>query len=308
VQIRKRELNEEMMVVLMSESPIHSGLILSLKNVHKSYGDIIAVNDLTLEINRGEIFGLLGPNGAGKSTCIGLAVGLLHSDKGEVNFNGAGSPTRPDVRTRIGVAPQALALYEDLTAEENLSFFGSLQDLRGSRLAERVNWALEFVGLQDRRRDRAKTYSGGMKRRLNLAVALLHDPELLLLDEPTVGVDPQSRNAIFDNILALKEKGRTIVYTTHYMEEVQKLCDRVGVIDHGKLLALDTVDGLIRSYGGKNVVVARGEKGEVRIETDNPVEELSRLHGEGALSEFRWERPDLETVFLNLTGRSLRDE
>ncbi|MDP6958230.1 MAG: ABC transporter ATP-binding protein [Planctomycetota bacterium] len=282
--------------------------MLRLTDVRKSYGEIIAVEKLSLEIKQGEIFGLLGPNGAGKSTCVSLSVGLLDCEEGSVDFNGAGSPTVPAVRAKIGVAPQALALYEELTGEENLRFFGSLQDLKGSRLNERVDWALQFVGLADRSTDRVKTYSGGMKRRLNIAAALLHDPELLLLDEPTVGVDPQSRNAILENILALKAKGRTIVYTTHYMEEVQKLCDRVGIIDYGKLLALDTVDELIRKHGGKNVVFAKSESGEVRIETDDPVEELSRLHAEGGLSEFRWEKPDLETVFLNLTGRSLRDQ
>jgi ABC-2 type transport system ATP-binding protein len=170
-----------------------------------------------------------------------------------------------------------------------------------------VSWALDFVQLSDRRRDYVKTYSGGMKRRLNLAVALVHNPPLLLLDEPTVGVDPQSRNAIFDNILALRKEGRTILYTTHYMEEAQRLCDRVGIMDRGKLLALDTVENLIRAHGGKDAVVAEWDGGEERIETADPVAELRKLQERGRLLRFRVERPTLESVFLNLTGRHLRD-
>jgi ABC-2 type transport system ATP-binding protein len=253
------------------------------------------------------VFGLLGPNGAGKTTTVNMAVGLLRPDQGTIEIDGVGSPDQPDVRAKIGVATQALALYDDLTGEENLSFFGKLQGLAGRRLAERVAWALEFVALADRRRDRVKTYSGGMKRRLNMAVAVIHDPPLLLLDEPTVGVDPQSRNAIFENILALRQQGRTVVYTTHYMEEAQRLCDRVGIIDHGRLLALDTVDRLIAAHGGRSILIADRGDGEMRVETDEPLAELLRLQKEGPLQRFRVERPDLERVFLHLTGRELRD-
>ena len=281
--------------------------MLRLNHIRKTFGPIVAVDDLTLEIRRGEIFGLLGPNGAGKTTTINMAVGLLAPDAGTIELDGSDSPARPAARRKIGVAPQTMALYDDLGAEENLAFFGRLYGLAGRRLAERVAWSLDFVGLTERRRDRAKTYSGGMKRRLNLAIALVHDPMLLLLDEPTVGVDPQSRNAIFDSILALKAEGRTIVYTTHYMEEAQRLCDRVGIMDHGKLLALDTVDSLIAARGGKSVVTAQGPDGEVRIETDDPLAELARLRENGKLAHFRLDGPDLEVVFLNLTGRHLRD-
>ncbi|MCO6436843.1 MAG: ABC transporter ATP-binding protein [Phycisphaerae bacterium] len=281
--------------------------MLQLCAVRKSFGATRAVDDLTLEIQRGEIFGLLGPNGAGKSTTVALSVGLLVPDGGTVSINGGGAPTNPAVRAQIGTAPQALALYEDLSAEDNIRFFGRLQGLTGRRLRERVAWALDFVGLTERRRDRVKTYSGGMKRRANLAVAIVHDPPLLLLDEPTVGVDPQSRNAIFEKILALREHGTTVIYTTHYMEEAERLCHRVGIIDHGRLLDLDSVDGLIRRHGGRSVVRAETDRGEVRVETDDPVAELVRLQTETRLSSFRLEQPDLETVFLNLTGRSLRD-
>jgi ABC-2 type transport system ATP-binding protein len=236
-----------------------------------------------------------------------MAVALLPPDAGTVELDGAGSPAVPGVRAKIGVAPQALAIYEELTGRENVTFFGRLQGLGGRTLTERTDWALEFVGLSDRQGDRAKAYSGGMKRRLNMAVALVHDPPLLLLDEPAVGVDPQSRNAIFDNITALKEKGCTVVYTTHYMEEAQRLCDRVSILDHGKLLALDTVPKLIADHGGQSMVVAQQEDGEVWIATDDPLAELEKLQGRGKLLSFHVERPNLEAVFLNLTGRSLRD-
>lgn len=281
--------------------------MLRLSNVRKSYGSLVAVDDLSLELRPGEVFGLLGPNGAGKSTTVNLAVGLLQPDSGEVSVNGNGSPARPEVRAKIGVAPQSLALYEELTGEENLYFFGKLQGLSGSPLADSVRKALELVGLTDRAKDRLKKYSGGMKRRLNLAVAVLHDPPLMLLDEPTVGVDPQSRNAIFENILDLKRRGRTIVYTTHYMEEAQRLCDRVGIIDHGKLLALDNVDKLIEAHGGKSVVKVERADGEQRIDTANPMEELTKLTKDPTVLRFSVDRPDLESVFLNLTGRNLRD-
>jgi len=281
--------------------------MLLLKNVRKAFGAIVAVDGLSLSIRQGEVFGLLGPNGAGKTTTVNMAVGLLKPDQGTIELDGAGSPDRPDVRAKIGVATQALALYDDLTGEENLSFFGKLQGLTGRRLAERVEWALEFMALADRRRDRVKTYSGGMKRRLNIAVAMIHDPPLLLLDEPTVGVDPQSRNAIFENIFSLRKHGRTVVYTTHYMEEAQRLCDRVGIIDHGRLLALDTVERLIAAHGGKSILVAERGDGEFRVDTDDPLAELLRLQKEGPLQRFRVERPDLERVFLHLTGRELRD-
>ena len=281
--------------------------MLRLTNLRKTFGDLVAVEDLTLEIERGEIFGLLGPNGAGKTTTVNMAVGLLVPDGGEVVVNGEGPPTDPRVRRSIGVAPQALALYDVLSGEENLAFFGRLQGLSGKALSERVGWALDFVGLTERRRDRVETYSGGMQRRLNMAVAFVHEPMLLLLDEPTVGVDPQSRNAIFENIQVLSEEGRTIVYTTHYMEEAQRLCNRVAILDRGKLLALDTVQNLIAAHGGRSVVHARLTDREVRVETDDPVAELTRLNRDGQLLHMSVDGPDLESVFLHLTGRRLRD-
>ena len=187
------------------------------------------------------MLGLLGPNGAGKSTTVNLAVGLLAPDEGRVVIEGAGNPRDPAVRARLGVAPQALALYDMLTGEENLRFFGEVYGLSGSRLARARALGLDFVGLTDRARDRVAHLLGRHEAALNLAAALVHDPQLILLDEPTVGVDPQSRNQIFDNILALKQLGRTLIYTTHYMEEAERLCDRVAIVDKGRLLALGTV-------------------------------------------------------------------
>ena len=260
--------------------------MLRLNNVRRVFGDITALDDLSLEIRRGEIFGLLGPNGAGKSTTVHIAVGLLVPDQGTVSIEGFGSPILPEVRARIGVAPQSLSLYGSLSAQENLAFFGRMYRLSGRRLEERIHSALEFVGLTDRRRDPVRNYSGGMKRRLNLAAAILHEPELILLDEPTVGVDPQSRYSIFENILELRGRGHTIVYATHYMEEAEKLCDRVGILDHGKMLALDTVPELTARHGSGAVLVVETMGQEVRIETRDPLSELNRLAALGPVGRF----------------------
>ena len=281
--------------------------MLTLEHVRKAYGSTVAVDDLSLSVRRGEILGLLGPNGAGKSTTVNLAVGLLAPDTGRVVIDGGGNPQSPSVRERLGVAPQALALYELLSGVENLRFFGEMYGLSGAALRHRVAWSLEFVGLTERSRDRVSDYSGGMKRRLNLASALVHDPELVLLDEPTVGVDPQSRHQIFENILDLKRQGCTLIYTTHYMEEAARLCDRVAIVDKGRLLALGTVDELLSRYGARPTLVAQTDQGEHRVETDDPLAELNRLAAVGTVAAFQLERPTLEQVFLQLTGRSLRD-
>lgn len=290
--------------------------------LEKSYGKIKAVDDVSFEIERGEAFGLLGPNGAGKTTTLSLMVGLLKPDSGQVTLKDHGVTTDPKARRKIGIAPQSLSLYEELSAEENLAFFGRLYDIPPSKLRDRVKWAIDFAGLSDRRRHRVKTYSGGMKRRLNFAAALVHSPDVVLLDEPTVGVDPQSRNHLFDAIEKLKADGLTIIYTTHYMEEAQRLCDRVAIIDHGKILDLDTVDGLISKHGGRSVVTAdlRHPPGEnvelpgsldelsLRFESTQPLEEIGQLVSSGLVFDtLQISRPDLETVFLSLTGRTLRD-
>ena len=266
-----------------------------------------AVDGLSLEVSRGEVFGLLGPNGAGKTTTVAMIAGLLAPDEGTVELVSLGSPRIPEVRRHIGVAPQALALYDGLSGEENVALFGQLYGLSADALALRVAAAIAFVGLQDRALDRVATYSGGMKRRLNLAVALVHEPELIVLDEPTVGVDPQSRNLIFDNIRALRSQGRTIVYTTHYMEEAERLCDRVAIVDGGRLLALGTVAELTLAHGARPVLVAEVAGKERRIPAHDPLAALNALAARERVESFRVERPDLEQVFLHLTGRHLRD-
>jgi len=251
-----------------------------------------------------------------------MLVGALKPDGGQVVIGTDGNPMLPEVRKQVGHAPQALALYEELTGEENAAFFAKLYGLTGRYLRDRVTAVLDLVGLTDRRKDYVSKYSGGMMRRLNLACALVHDPPILLLDEPTVGVDPQSRNLIFDQIERLRSQGRAIVYTTHYMEEAERLCDRIAIVDQGKVLAMGTLETLLQEHGGQSVVRAALEgappegmelpgpieEEELRFEADQPIHEVSRLV-EGGL-RFRTlhiDRPDLEGVFLNLTGRSLRD-
>lgn len=294
--------------------------MIEAQSLRKAYGANIAVDGLGFSIDPGETFGLLGPNGAGKTTTISMLVGLLRPDEGNVTVGG-GNPLEPSVRKLIGVAPQSLSLYDELSAKENLEFFGSLYGLAGSELRDRVAWSLEFAELQDRSRDRVGTFSGGMKRRMNIAVALIHQPKILLLDEPTVGVDPQSRNHIFESIRQLKKDGMTILYTTHYMEEAQKLCDRVAIVDHGKLMALDTVANLVDKHGGHSVVTGElnrfpenlklpghVEGMDVRFESDRPLEQVAELTGQGVqFQTLSIAQPDLESVFLTLTGRSLRD-
>jgi ABC-2 type transport system ATP-binding protein len=247
--------------------------MLTINHLRKSYGPLVAVDEVSFSVERGQLVGLLGPNGAGKTTTVSMVAGLLTPDKGDVLVGGAAlrGDTDPKKR-RIGLVPQDLALYDELSARANLRFFGALYGLSGAALDRAIVAALGLVGLGDRERDLVKTFSGGMKRRLNLAAGLLHDPDILLLDEPTVGVDPQSRNAIFDNLEELKRRGKALLYTTHYMEEVERLAERIVVIDHGRVIADDTLSSL-----------------------------QTRLPGVPG------ERVTLEAVFLTLTGRSLRD-
>lgn len=281
--------------------------MLHVHELRKSFGPLVAVDGVSFTLQPGEVFGLLGPNGAGKSTTISMAIGLLTPDSGRVEIAGAGSPSEPRVRAMIGVAPQALALYDELSGEENLRFFGRMQGLAGATLRTRVEAALEQVGLSDRRRDRAGTYSGGMKRRLNLAAAIVHDPPLVLLDEPTAGVDPQSRNNILEMVRRMSDAGKTVLYTTHYMEEAQKLCDRVAIIDKGRILAMGSVEELIRAHGGDSVVAIHRGDAEELVRTREPVIVLQGVLSAGDVTSVRIDRPDLEGVFLGLTGRRLRD-
>jgi ABC-2 type transport system ATP-binding protein len=309
--------------------------MLEVKALKKTYGKIVAVDGVTLRAGSAETIGLLGPNGAGKTTTVSMIAGLFPPDSGEVLIDG--SPLRGDtdpVKRKIGLVPQNIALYDELTALANLNFLGALYDLHGAGLKRAIGEALELVGLTDRSKDKVGTFSGGMKRRLNLAAALLHDPQILLLDEPTVGVDPQSRNAIFDNLETLKKRGKTLIYTTHYMEEAERLCDRIIIVDHGKVIANDTLHGLHRMLPVTNLLAIELEAPDgFNPESLRALPEVESaevnggvlkvgLHNltTGAPAVLRWlaendrpyqhvtsERPDLETVFLTLTGRKLRD-
>ncbi len=300
---------------LQEAAGLYDPPVLSLRGIVKRYGRVTAVDGLSLELRRGEVFGLLGPNGAGKTTTLSIAVGLVEPDAGEAVLIGAdgreiGRATEARVRARIGVCPQGDALYENLTARENLVFFATVQGVaRGERRA-RADELLGMVGLAERGGDLVRGYSDGMRRRLNLAAGLVHRPELVLLDEPTAGVDPQSRAAIYGIVEELRAARATVVYTTHSMDEAQRLCDRVAIIDHGRVLAMDTVDGLIDRYGGHAVVTVTraAPDGEVRTETDRPLEVLAGVDMQSpTVLGVRIDRPDLERVFLSLTGRSLRD-
>jgi len=298
-------------------------------SLKKQYGNIVAVDDVSFEVQKAETFGLLGPNGAGKTTTIKLLCGLLKPDAGTVTLDGKTDPGLIDVRLSLGVVPQTLAIYEELSAEENLRFFGRIYGLSGQKLKERVRDCLEIAGLSERSKERVSKYSGGMKRRLNMVCSLLHEPPILLLDEPTVGVDPQSRNLIFDTIEDIKKQGRTIIYTTHYMEEAQRLCERVAILDHGKILDMDTVENLITKHGGPSHIEAefeekppdpgrikslidnkdvQFEENEIRFQTEKPMESLAKLNSSGLrFGSLKIQTANLEDVFLNLTGRRLRD-
>jgi ABC-2 type transport system ATP-binding protein len=280
--------------------------MLRLAGLAKRYGSVVAVADLSLEVGRGEVFGLLGPNGAGKSTTLAMAMGLVRPDAGSVCYAELGSPEDARARRHLGFAPQTIALYDDLTAEENLRFLARLYAVEDAR--RRVAETLELVGLAQRARDRVRTFSGGMQRRLNLAAALVHAPALLLLDEPTAGVDPHSRASILDLVRRLASEGRGVVYTTHYMEEAERICDRVGVIDHGRLLDVGSVGELVARHGGRStVVIDRADGSEERLLSAEPLKDLATALSNGDVRGVRVERPDLESVFLALTGRSLRD-
>ncbi len=293
---------------------------IEVQDLTKTYGQVPALQGLSFSVLKGETFGLLGPNGAGKSTAIQILTGLLRADSGHALVD-RGQPHLAAIRRRIGVAPQGLSIYDELTATENLAFFGRLYGLSGTPLQHRIEWSLEFAGLQDRARHRAGTYSGGMRRRLNIAIALIHEPQVLFLDEPTVGVDPQSRNHIFESIQRLQKDGLTILYTTHYMEEARRLCDRVAIMDKGQLLALDTVPNLIAMHGGASKITADvafwptelsspslSREGKLLTTSPEPLKEVARWTSAGAkLNSLQISSPDLESVFLNLTGKSLRD-
>ena len=312
-----------------------SRLLLEVTGLRRSFGELQAVKDVSFTIDEGETYGLLGPNGAGKTTCISMVTGVLRRDAGEVRLDGVRVATTSRAgREAIGFVPQDLAIYPDLTARENLMFFGRLYAMSGAVLRSRIAEVLQVVGLADRANTLAKTYSGGMKRRLNIAVGLLHRPKLLILDEPTVGVDPQSRNAILESVEKLSGEGVAVLYTTHYMEEAERLCDRVGIIDEGELKAEGTRRELVELVGGEDLirleasgdlseasVAVRGlegvksvevQRGTMQVVTTGASHLLPRLvqavDANGVtLTSIEVREPDLESVFLHLTGKALRD-
>jgi ABC-2 type transport system ATP-binding protein len=312
--------------------------ILTAHDLHKTYDDVKAVQGVSFQIAEGEIYSLLGPNGAGKTTTISMLTGLLSPTDGDATI--AGSSVVKDVnevKKVIGVVPQEIALYPTITARENLVFWGRMYGLGGTELHKSVEQALDLAGLADRSNDKVETYSGGMKRRLNIAVGLLHSPRIIFMDEPTVGIDPQSRRRILDTVKELNSQGMAVLYTTHYMEEAEELSHRIGIIDHGKLIAQGSLGELTDMVGEHDTIrltldtgetpiervaeivsglpgieTAHGEDGHMLIQAADANEALpsvlSHLAGSGAhVRALEVEEPNLEAVFLHLTGRALRD-
>ena len=307
--------------------------LLEVHDLHKRYGTLTALDGVSFAVYEGEMFGLLGPNGAGKTTTLSIVSCLLDATRGEVLLDGKRVQLSDrESRRLIGIVPQEVAVYPELTARENLHFFGELYSVPRAELKRRVQRILAAIGLEDRADTRASTYSGGMKRRLNLGAALVHEPRLLLLDEPTTGVDPQSRNHIFEEVRRLNAAGLTVVYTSHYMEEVQALCPRIGIIDHGQLVACDTLANLLHQLHGlirirlthvppvlrerlKELPECRlREPDRHTLEVDCPDIKATLVRVVAALNDtqteligLETEEPNLERVFLHLTGRALRD-
>ncbi|MED1202256.1 ATP-binding cassette domain-containing protein [Heyndrickxia acidicola] len=309
--------------------------ILELNHLTKKFGDFIAVDNMSLNVKSGEIFGFLGANGAGKSTTIHMIAGLIRNNEGEMKILGKNiAKNQRFAKMNIGIVPQDLAIYEDLTAYENVRFFAGLYGLRGAVLEERVAEALQFVGLSDKAKSFPKSFSGGMKRRLNIACAIAHRPKLIIMDEPTVGIDPQSRNYILTSVKKLNEMGSTIIYTSHYMEEVEEICSRIAIVDHGKIIAEGSKEQLkaiitenknitieVKSADSINIEQLKEIHGVETVQVEDNVLKIHSATGVNNLNkiiasllqtgtEIRSideKEPNLETVFLTLTGRNLRD-
>jgi len=303
--------------------------MIKTEQLSKSYGSFVAAEDINFEVRPGEIFGLLGPNGAGKSTTINCISGLLKPSLGEVSINGhLVLSDAVKAKQSLGLVPQDLAIYEDLSGQENLNFWGQAYGLGGDQLKARMATVLQQVGLESRAKDLVSTYSGGMKRRLNFACAILHEPRALLLDEPTVGVDPQSREHLLSAVEDLKAAGTAVLYTTHYMEEAERLCDRLAIIDHGKIIASGTLEELREQMGEKDLITLHGDFSQVSEQLlqdfeviewqDNSIrllakEAASRLSdilsrfAKGQIKQTAVQQANLESLFIKLTGRELRD-
>lgn len=309
--------------------------MLQITDLRKSFGERQVVKGVTFHVNRGELFGLLGPNGAGKSTIISMICGLLRPDGGDVLVDGLSVARQPvKVKEKIGVVPQDIALYGEMSALDNLLFWGRMYGLNGKEAHRKAEEVLEVVGLTERKKDKIAGFSGGMKRRINIGAAIMHEPELLIMDEPTVGIDPQSRNHILEMVKDFNRKGMTVIYTSHYMEEVEYLCNRIAIMDEGNIIALDTKDELVgRLVGGTAIIMKIAKvtdslvyhieklEGVTRVERDedglsifveNPNEVLGRVvlaaSQEGAeMTSLEVKEPNLETLFLTITGRKLRD-
>lgn len=309
--------------------------VLKITDLTKKFGELTAVDKINLAIEEGEIYGLLGPNGAGKSTTINMITGLLTSDSGKIEILDKDIRKHSKwVKQNVGIVPQDIAIYEDLTAYENVKFFASLYGLKGVELKERVGEALEFVGLSDKAKNFPKEFSGGMKRRINIACAIAHRPKLIIMDEPTVGIDPQSRNHILQSVMKLNSMGCTIIYTSHYMEEVEEICSRIAIVDHGKVIAEGTKDELKSIITDKNTILITVEsiakvdadrikeingvasvdidENVVKINSHKEVSNLDKIilyftNNGIKIKNVESKTPDLETVFLTLTGRKLRD-
>ena len=314
---------------------MRENIAIQVQNLHKDFGEIYAVHGIDFEVQRGEIFSLIGPNGAGKSTTISMISGLLKPDQGEIAVMGYDVKTESmQAKTAIGVVPQEIALYEDLSARENLTFWGKMYGLRGAPLKKRVDEILEIVGLSERQKGRVSKFSGGMKRRLNIGIALLHKPDVVIMDEPTVGIDPQSRRNILESVKDLNQQGMTVLYTTHYMEEAQELSDHIAIMDHGKIIARGTHNELVKIIGGldrieltinthsakiidswqgtQGVQQVVAENGHINLLVDDSNLILPLLFDTASQVETRItsveiQEPNLEAVFLRLTGRALRD-
>ena len=308
--------------------------MLKINNLAKSYGQLQAVDHISFEVKEGEIFGLLGPNGAGKTTTINMICALAKPDSGSIELDGQDIHQAGDaVRNDLGVVPQEVALYEDLNAIENLKFWGSLYKLKKKNLQPRIEQLLSVAGLSERAKDRVKTYSGGMKRRLNMAVGMIHKPKLLLLDEPTVGIDPQARHNMLDTVKDIAREGTTILYTTHYMDEAEMLCDRLAIMDHGRILAMGSQDEVKQIVGENRLLRVMGKfDKKVAEDLPNKLKDLSMIsisdeevvysmpvkQGTGVFLEtliksgfeidnLSINEPSLDSVFIKLTGRELRD-